>query len=87
MMKHAAPEQLQKLISRVISESPLKSKFANLTLEAGDDDDESEFLRVVVRMSDLEGINDDDFDMLTSSIEDAVDGYDDRFPSVRYAKP
>ena len=86
-MKHADPEQLQTVISRVISESRVGNQFRNLTLEEGDYNDESELLRVVVRMSDIDGISDDDFDSLTSSIENAVGKCDDRFPSVRYAEP
>lgn len=84
-MKHADARQLQTVISQVIGGSTLAKKFKHLTLDAGDGNDEREFIRVLVHLSDLEEISDDDVDTLISSIENEVIRYDDRFPSVRFS--
>ncbi|MDP4023395.1 hypothetical protein Q8W71_12220 [Methylobacterium sp. NEAU 140] len=85
-MRRADPQRLQDAISGVIKDSPIGRKFRGLTLAADQGDDDDSLIRVVVRVSEMEDVSDDDIDALTSSIEHAVNRHDDRFPSVRYSE-
>ena len=85
-MRHADPLELASAVKRIVGGSSLSEKFERVGVEAGDYNDESNFLRILLFLRDTKNISDEDVDSLTSSIEIEISKIDDRFPSVRFAE-
>ena len=85
-MPHSDLSSLKKRISSVAKKSPLARHLKDVVVEAGEGEDGSNFLRVLIELDSLSGVPDDQMQDLTSSIETAVDAMDERFPSVRFSE-
>jgi len=84
-MPQAELSALKKRVADVARKSPLGKRLKDIVLEADRDDEGSDFLRVLVEVKTLESVKDEDLEALVRSIENALSGLDERFPSVRFA--
>lgn len=84
-MKSADLSELTTQITSIAKHSPLGERVMDVVVEAEDDADGSDFLRVILRMRDLDNLEPEEVEPLVTSIEDAVALIDERFPSVRFA--
>lgn len=65
--------------------SPVWAQVEDIDLEPDRDNDGTDFLRVVVRLRDLDRPEDSRFEELLETIEQVVGDIDERYPSVRFA--
>ncbi len=86
-MKLADPNELRTIVGSVLGRSAYAGLFNGADVEAGDYNDEGDFVRIVVHFKNLDDLSEDDIDTITASIENAVTRNDDRFPSVRFSEP
>lgn len=82
-MRQMSPDELEARVSDAIRKSRFAPRFERVSLESDELDDDQEFIRVLVQLTDLDQMSDDDVDSLVSSIEREITQVDDRFPSVR----
>ena len=68
-----------------VRRTPAGKQVADIVLEAGRDNEGSEFLRVLVQVKTLDKAKEAEIEELMNSIEGAVSALDERFPSVRFA--
>lgn len=61
------------------------AQVTDVVLEPAQDDDGTDFLRVIVQVKDVEKGGDEAFEALLERIEGAVAELDERYPSVRFA--
>lgn len=85
-MKHADLAQLRDLIAGIARKSSLGERVRDVVVEAEGDTPGTEFLRVILEMNNLDGLQFDELKPLLTAIEDAVAHVDERFPSVRFAE-
>lgn len=84
-MKHADPEQLEKLVTDVVMSSSHAKKFKGVEIQDADFDNEIEYLKVRIHFKNLNKTPDDDIRKIVSSVEGAVAQQDDRFPSIWFS--
>lgn len=65
--------------------SDVGARVSDVILEPAQDDDGTDFLRVIVQVKDVERAGDEAFEALLERIERAVAELDERYPSVRFA--
>jgi hypothetical protein len=82
---HADFSALKKRILDVTQESVLRERIKDVSVEADRDDEGSDFLRVILQVRPLDGVDDAEIEALVESIETAIGDLDERFPSVRIA--
>ena len=85
-MKHADIKDLEKRVSRVIRDSDLADRVSRVSVEPGDDDEGSEFLRVFLHFNTAPNLRWKNFQAVVRAIEEEVAVVDERFPSVRIAE-
>jgi len=78
--------ELTPIVERVVRASPLSVRVKAIALEAGEDLDGVEFIRVMLSVTDPDGLKWHQIAPTVREIEDAVGDYDDRFPSIRFAE-
>ncbi|WP_156312034.1 hypothetical protein [Methylobacterium platani] len=86
-MKLADPDELRTIVSSIVSRSAHASLFNGADIDADNDSDDGDFIRIVIHFNNLDDLSEDDVDTIVSSIENAVIRKDDRFPSVRFSEP
>jgi hypothetical protein len=64
--------------------SAVAKKVEDVALEPDRDEEGMDFLRVIVRVKDIDDTGDADFEALPEAIEKAVGAIDERYPSVRF---
>jgi hypothetical protein len=75
---------LHSAVSRAITSDPLADLVQDVTVETAWDENDDEFLRVLLVLNQ-HGMDDDaDLERLLNSIEDAVAEIDKRYASVRF---
>ena len=84
-VKVADLTDLQRRITKLVRSSPIGGRVRNVSIEAEDEGAGGSFLRVVVEMTDLENLAEEEAEPVVQSIENAVEEVDERFPSVRFA--
>jgi hypothetical protein len=65
--------------------SQVAGRIADVVLEPAQDDEGTEFLRVIVQVKEPEKAADEAFEELMERIEATVAELDERYPSVRFA--
>jgi len=65
--------------------SALAQRVKDVVLEADQDGEGDDFIRIVLEVQSLDKAKDADLEALIESIEKTVGDIDDRFPSVRFA--
>lgn len=86
-MSQLALADLEKRITEVVKNSAMGARVQNIVLEQDNYDEDSEFLRIIIRVKDVEDLKDHDLATLTDSIQETViDSGEERFPSVRFAE-
>ena len=65
--------------------SPLAQHVKDVVLEADQDDEGGDFIRIILEVESLDKAKEADLEALIESIEKTVGDIDDRFPSVRFA--
>ncbi len=68
----------------VVQASPLGGRIGNIDIDPEDADDG--FLRVILRLDNLDHVDTAEALRLSQRIRDALSDQDDRFPSVRFAE-
>jgi hypothetical protein len=84
-MKQADFSVLRKCVLDVIKNSVVAERVRDVVLEADRDDDGSDFIRVILEVSSLDGVSDSDIEEVVDTIEAAIAELDERSPSVRIA--
>lgn len=85
-MKLIDLSSLRDEIWELARKSPVAGRVRDVLVEAGEDGEGGEFLRVQFEMTNLDELAPEDVEPLMRSIEDAVAEKDDRPPSVRFAE-
>ncbi len=85
-MKLANLTELRGLIFEIAKRSQVGERVQDVTVEADDYGEGTEYLRVQVQLENLENVRSNDVDPLVQSIEERVAEIDDRFPSVRFSE-
>jgi hypothetical protein len=83
-LKHADLSELTVQITRIAEGSAIAPRMREVVVEANDDPDGGEFLRVILKMTKTEGLELEEVEPLVRTIEEAVAVKDERFPSVRF---
>jgi len=81
---NAVSENLMRAVRRAIESGPLADTVRDVQIEPGCDEDDEEFLRVVLSMRLPHKNVDAQLEALLERIEEAVAAVDDRYPSVRF---
>jgi hypothetical protein len=76
--------ELQEQVSRALRDGPLADQVREIEIEPAEDEDGSEFLRVIVKLVAKKAPEDSELDDLLQLIEDTISKIDDRYPSVRF---
>lgn len=84
-MKQAELSELQDRAAELAKRSPVGNRVRNVVVEANEEEETGEYLRVIVELEDIDALPLEDLERLTQAIEDAIAPMDDRFPSVRFA--
>lgn len=77
-------EQIRQLALVAAREGPLGDRVKDIELEPASDDDDVEFLRVVVTLAGKEPQSDADLEKLLEDIEELAAALDPRYVSVRF---
>lgn len=85
-MKQADLSDLSERISDLAKGSPVGEKVEKVSVEASEESEEENILRVVVRLKDMQDVTVEQVEPLVRSIEDLVSQLDERFASVRFAE-
>jgi hypothetical protein len=85
-MKHADIGELGTRVSNVIQNSLFGDRISKVSVEAGNDDEGSEFLRVFLHFKTTPNLRWQNFQIVVRAIEDELAAIDERFPSVRIAE-
>jgi hypothetical protein len=72
-------------VRNAIRTSAVGEHLRNVVVEADRDDEGTDFLRIVLEMTGLEEVSDDDMESVMRSIESTLSEVDERFPSVRFS--
>jgi hypothetical protein len=75
---------LREEILSLARESTVGRRVRDVVVEAGDDGEGGEVLRVELKLNDISQLTPEDVEPLVRSIEDAVAEKDERLPSVRF---
>ncbi len=76
--------ELKRRIEAVSRASTLGARVKNVEVEADEDGEAGEFLRVSLQLERRENLDGDEVEPLVRSIEKAVGATDERYPSVRF---
>ena len=85
-MRHADLENLQKTVGNTVKKSPIAEQVNDFIVGVDDFSDADEFIRVLIYLKDLSKLSEEEADVITSDVENAVSRLDDRFPSVRFSE-
>lgn len=77
-------EEIRNLALLAAREGPLGERVKDIVLEPAEDEDDVEFLRVVVTLAGKEPESDADLEKLLEDIEDLAAALDPRYVSVRF---
>jgi hypothetical protein len=83
-MKLTDFSELESRVSEIIRRSPLNSRALGVKIEAEDDIEGGEFLRVIVKLRGSQRLNYRKVAPVLDEIRDTVAEADERFPSVRF---
>jgi hypothetical protein len=75
---------LKQIVIDTAKRSPLARRVAAVELEPARDDDGDAYLRVIVRVKNVDRADKKALANLIEAIEDAVSKRDERYPSVRF---
>jgi len=76
---------LRERVLEATKTSPVGSQVEDIALESGQDEEGTDFLRVIVQVKQSSEAVDADFEALLETIEGAVGALDERYPSVRFS--
>jgi uncharacterized protein (UPF0335 family) len=76
---------LRDLVFAAMRKSPLARQVKDVVLEADQDSEGDDFIRVILKVTSLDLAKDSDLEALIETVEQTVGDLDDRFPSVRFA--
>lgn len=77
--------RLKARINAAIRHSGIRGRVKDVILEADQDNDGADFLRVTLEVRSLDDVSDTDLEALIESIERTIGDVDERYPSVRFA--
>lgn len=76
---------LRERVLEATKTSPVGSQVEDIVFESSQDDEGTDFLRVIVQVKQSAKAADADFEALLETIEGAVGALDERYPSVRFS--
>jgi hypothetical protein len=77
-------ETLRQVVIDTAKKSPVGEKMERVDIESAQDSEGDEFLRVMIRLKNIDEADRPTLVTLIESIEDAVGELDERYPSVRF---
>jgi len=77
---------LENRVKETLDKTELGSAITGYHLEEGQDDDGTEFLRVVFELANNVPIEDEKLETFAETIEDTLSEIDERFASVRFSE-
>jgi hypothetical protein len=85
-MKTAELSDIRDRVAALAKASAVGRRVRDVLVEANEDEEAGDFLRVLIELDDLEQVKVEEVEPLIRLIEDVVGQLDDRYPSVRFAE-